>query len=173
MSPIYDNLRCAQCNCTEALFWKSIGAKQQLCNNCSEGNKINKEKQDGETHRKTDDRRIKLRKSTRSTRYSKNNATSNNASGAVASNSNKNSTTKASGRGRRNLLRRPPIKAQSIPATTRYVKSLFYKVSHIYFVVVVDRLNFFLCFRAVTFKSVILFHYGIQIMINFMHKYAV
>lgn len=128
MSPLYDNLKCAQCNCTDALFWKSIGAKQQLCNNCSEGNK-NNAKQEGETHRKADDRRIKLRKSTRSTRYGKNSANTNNTAGAVASNSNKNSTTKLSGRGRRNLLRRPPIKSLSIPATTRNVKSLFYKVS--------------------------------------------
>lgn len=133
MSPLYDNLKCAQCNCTEALFWKSIGAKQQLCNNCSDGNKTNKEKQEVETHRKTDDRRTKLRKSTRSTRYSKNTSNSNAATGVVSSNSNKSSTTKSSGRGRRNLFRRPPIKAQSIPATTRCVQSLFYKVSVFFF----------------------------------------
>lgn len=130
MSPLCDNLKCAQCNCTEALFWKSIGAKQQLCNNCSEGNKTNPKQEGGETHRRTDERRIKLRKSTRSTRYGKNNGSSNNAAGgAVSSNSNKTSTTKSSGRGRRNLLRRPPIKSIPVPATTRNVKSLFYKVS--------------------------------------------
>lgn len=130
MSPSYDNLRCAQCNCTETLLWKSIGAKQQLCNNCSEDNK-NNAKQEGETYRKTDGRRIKLRKSTRSTRYGKNNATASNAPGAVSSNSNKNSTTKSSGRGRRSLFRRPPIRALSVPASTQYVKSLFHKVSRV------------------------------------------
>lgn len=133
MSPLYDNLKCAKCSCTEALLWKSIGAKQQLCNNCSEGNKSNG-KQEGEPHRKTDDRRIKLRKSTRSTRYGKNAASSNNLSGAVASISSKNSTTKSSGRGRRNLFRRAPIKSQSIPATTRNVKSLFYKVGGVFLI---------------------------------------
>lgn len=127
MSPLYDNLKCAKCSCTEALLWKSIGAKQQLCNSCSEGIK-SVAKQEGEPHRKTDERRIKLRKSTRSTRYGKNNASSNNGAGAVSSNSNKNSTAKSSGRGRRNLFRRAPIKSLSIPATTRNVKSLFYKV---------------------------------------------
>lgn len=136
MSPLYHKLKCAQCNCTESLFWKSIGTRQHLCNNCSDGsNKNNKEKQQEiETHRKPDDRRTKLRKSTRSTRYSKNNANTNSASGAVSSNTNKSSTTKSSGRGRRNLFRRPPIKAQTTPATTRYVKSVFHKVSHDAFV---------------------------------------
>lgn len=133
MSVLYDNLRCAQCNCSETLLWKSIGVKQQLCNNCFEESK-NCTKQEGEIHRKTDDRRIKnLRKSTRSTRYSKNSNGSSNTTGAVSSNSNKSSTTKPSGRGRRNLLRRPPIKSLSIPATTQYVKSLFHKVSRFNF----------------------------------------
>lgn len=127
-SSLCDSLKCAQCNCTETLLWKSIGVKQQLCNNCYEENK-NHTKQEGETHRKTDDRRTKLRKSTRSTRYGKNSSGTANASGPLSSNTNKSSTAKTSGRGRRNLCRRPPIKALSIPARTKCVNSLFFKVT--------------------------------------------
>lgn len=129
MSPLYDSLKCAQCNCTESLLWKSIGEKQQLCNDCFEQTKIST-KQEHETNRKAEDRRNKLRKSTRSTRYNgKNGNGPNNASVAANSNSNKSTTTKSSGRGRRSLFRRPPMKAPTIPATTQHVKSLFYKVN--------------------------------------------
>lgn len=127
MSSSCDNLKCAQCNCTETLMWKSIGVKQQICNNCYTESK-NQTKQDGESHRKTDDRRTKLRKSTRSTRYGKNNSSSNNTTGGITTSTNKSNAAKTGGKGRRNLLRRPPIKAPSIPARTKFVKSLFYKV---------------------------------------------
>lgn len=130
MSPLNDNIKCAQCNCTEALLWKSVGDKQQLCNECFEHNK-NKTKQEAENNRKTDDRRTKLRKSTRSTRYSAKNTTGpTNPPGAASSSTNKITTIKPSGRGRRSLFRRPPMKAPTIPATTQYAKSLFYKVSN-------------------------------------------
>lgn len=128
MPPLHEHIKCAQCNCTESLFWKSIGDRQQLCNDCFEQSKL-ATKQENETNRKTEDRRSKLRKSTRSTRYNgKNGTNSNNLTGAASSNATKNSTNKSSGRGRRNMFRRPPMKAPSIPATTHPVKSLFYKV---------------------------------------------
>lgn len=121
MSPQYDVISCSQCNCTEALLWKSIGEKQQLCNDCFEQIK-NHTKQETEINRRADDRRIKLRKSTRSTRYG---TGSSNSQGGISS---KNIATKSSGRGRRSMCRRPPMKAPAISATTQYVKSLFYKV---------------------------------------------
>lgn len=128
MSPLYDNLKCAQCNCTEAFLWKSIGDKVQLCNECYEQTK-NITKHDSESNRKAEDRRVKLRKSTRNTRYNGKNGTgSSNPPGTTSSNLNKNTTTKASGRGRRSLFRRPPIKAPITPATVQHVTSLFYKV---------------------------------------------
>lgn len=133
MSPLYENLKCVQCNCTETLLWKSIGEKQQLCNDCFEQNKNNtKQESDGnrKTFGKTDERRSKLRKSTRSTRYNGKNGTgTNNTIGTTTSNTTKINNTKSSGRGRRSLFRRPPMKAPTIPATTQHVKSLFYKVS--------------------------------------------
>lgn len=133
MSPLCDNLKCAQCNCTEAMLWKSIGEKQQLCNVCFEQTKNNtKQETDGnrKTFGKTDERRSKLRKSTRSTRYNGKNGTGpSNASGTANSNTTKTNSTKPSGRGRRSLFRRPPMKAPTIPATTQNVKSLFFKVS--------------------------------------------
>lgn len=129
MSPFYDHLKCAQCNCTESFLWKSIGDKVQLCNECFEQTKNNNTKHDAESHRKPDDRRVKLRKSTRNTRYNgKNGTASSNQPGAASTNLNKTSTTKASGRGRRSLFRRPPIKAPITPATVQHVTSLFYKV---------------------------------------------
>lgn len=126
MSPLYDNLKCVQCNCTEAMLWKSIGDKQHLCNDCFEQSKNNTKLENDVKHR-TDDRRSKLRKSTRSTRYNGKNGTgSGNVPGTSNSNSNKTSNTKS--RGRRNLFRRPPMKAPTIPASTQHVQSLFYKV---------------------------------------------
>lgn len=134
MSPLYENLKCVQCNRTEALLWKSIGEKQQLCNNCFEQTKSNT-KQDADCNNrrafgKTDERRSKLRKSTRSTRYNgKNGSGTSNATATTNSNTTKISSAKSSGRGRRSLFRRPPMKAPTIPATTQHVNSLFYKVS--------------------------------------------
>lgn len=133
MSPLYENLNCAQCNCTESLLWKSIGDKQQLCNDCFEQTKNNtKQESDGnrKTFGKNDERRSKLRKSTRSTRYNGKNGTgSSGAPGTTSSNATKTNSTKSSGRGRRSLFRRPPMKAPTIPATTQHVKSLFFKVN--------------------------------------------
>lgn len=128
MSPLCDVISCSECNCTEALLWKSIGDKQQLCNDCFEQIK-NNTKQEVDINRKADDRRTKLRKSTRSTRYSGRNGTSatNSQSGSI-SNTNKSASNKSSGRGRRCLFRRPPMKAPTIPATSQHVDSLFYKV---------------------------------------------
>lgn len=128
MSPLYDNLKCAQCNCTEAMLWKSIGDKQHLCNDCFEQTKNNTKSENDGKHR-SDDRRSKLRKSTRSTRYNGKNGNGP-ANGNANSNTNKSSNTKSSGRGRRSLFRRPPMKAPSIPATTQHVQSLFYKVCY-------------------------------------------
>lgn len=134
MSPLYENLKCAQCNCTEALLWKSIGEKQQLCNDCFEQTKSNTKQEADCSNRKacgkTEERRSKLRKSTRSTRYNgKNGGGTSNATGTTNSNTTKANTTKSSGRGRRTLFRRPPMKAPSIPASTQNVNCLFYKVS--------------------------------------------
>lgn len=125
MSPLYDNLKCVQCNCTEAMLWKSIGDKH-LCNDCFEQTK-NRSEHEGK--HQNDDRRSKLRKSTRSTRYNGKNGNGP-ANGTGNSNTNKNSKTNSSGRGRRSLFRRPPMKAPSIPATTQHVQSLFYKVCY-------------------------------------------
>lgn len=120
MPPLSDSLKCAQCKCTEAMLWKSIGEKQHLCNDCFEHTKSNTKQENA--------RRNKLRKSTRSTRYSGKNGTGSGTNGPGNSNSTKTNTTKTSGRGRRSLFRRPPMKAPTIPATTQHVKSLFYKV---------------------------------------------
>lgn len=128
MSPSIDSLKCIQCNCTESMLWKSVGDNQHLCNDCSDQSKTNG-KTESESNRKPDEKKGKLRKSTRSTRY--NGKCSNgisNSSGATTSNSTKSNNVKPSGRGRRNLFRRQPIKAPIVPATTRNVKSLFYKV---------------------------------------------
>ncbi|XP_031631303.1 GATA zinc finger domain-containing protein 1 [Contarinia nasturtii] len=126
-----EKLKCAQCNCTAALLWKSISDTQHMCNDCFEQTKNNtKQEIDGNNQRKPD--RSKLRKSTRSTRYSGKNGTgSNQLPGTSNSNSSKTSNTKPSGRGRRSLFRRPPMKAPTIPASTHHVKSLFYKGSYI------------------------------------------
>lgn len=132
---------CLQCKCTESFLWKPAGENQHLCNDCFEKNCKNVKSESEtapaaattSTTSRTDERKARLRKSTRSTRYSgKNgngslNATSTNGGGAVSTVSNKASGTK-SGRGRRSLFRRPPMKAPTITATTTYVKSLFYKV---------------------------------------------
>lgn len=131
MSSLYENLKCAQCKCTEAMLWKTIGDKQHMCSDCFEQTKSNPKPETNDIKPKSDDRRGKLRKSTRSTRYSgKNGTASGNPSGASTSNATKSTTTKTSGRGRRSLFRRPPMKAPTIPATTQNVKSLFYKVCH-------------------------------------------
>lgn len=61
----------------------------------------------------------KLRKSTRTTRYKS--KTSNNAGTTV-----KNIT---KGRNRRNIFKKPPIKAPVVPATTTFSDSLFHNVS--------------------------------------------
>lgn len=133
-----------QCNCTESFLWKPAGENQHLCNDCFEKNSKNvKIELDTMTtvttfattaYQRPDERKTRLRKSTRSTRYSgKNgngsasNATTNNGSGAASAVTTKVSGVK-SGRGRRSLFRRPPMKAPTISATTTSVKSLFYKV---------------------------------------------
>lgn len=126
-----EKLQCAHCKCTEALLWKSVGEKQHLCNDCFEQKNSTKQDSDGGGQRKSE--RGKLRKSTRSTRYNgKNGSGTNQTAGTSNSNSNKTGNTKTTGRGRRNLFRRPPMKAPSIPATTHHVKSVFYKVIAIY-----------------------------------------
>lgn len=132
MSPAYNSLKCCQCNCTESMLWKAIGDNQQMCNDCFEQGRSNgKQDSDATNNRKSDDRKLKVRKSTRSTRYNGKNGNSNtNASGQTTSNSSKSSSTKLSGRGRRNLFKKPPVKAPTIPATTKHVESLFYKVIH-------------------------------------------
>lgn len=131
MSLLDDVISCSQCNCTEALLWKSIGDKQQLCNDCFEQIKTNT-KQENDISRKADDRRTKLRKSTRSTRYSgRNGSGASNSQAGISSSTNKNTGTKSSGRGRRCLFRRPPMKAPTIPATSKHVNSLYYKVNHL------------------------------------------
>lgn len=178
MSPLFENLVCSQCNCTETLLWNCTADKQPLCNDCFEQIKAST-KQEPENHRKSDERRSKLRKSTRSTRYNgKNGSSSNNGSGAVTSNASKNNATKSGGRGRRNLYRRPPMKAPTIPATTQHVKSLFFKVrivksssksqtnvkSLMIFAIVL------FVYRVLIFKLAILFRCVIQIMMFSMHK---
>lgn len=128
MSSPHPQLKCIQCNCTDSMFWKLTGDNQHLCYECTEPTKS---KSETETVRKmTDDRKTKTRKSTRSTRYNGNkngNGTSTGTS-QTPSNGGKAATVKPSGRGRRNLNRRPPIKTPTIPATTRNVNSLFIKV---------------------------------------------
>lgn len=129
MSPSIDSLKCIQCNCMESMLWKLVGDNQHLCIDCSDQSKTNG-KIESESNRKPDEKRGKLRKSTRSTRYNGkigSNGTSN-STATTTSNSTKSNNVKPSGRGRRNLFRRQPIKAPTIPATTRNVKSLFYKV---------------------------------------------
>lgn len=130
MSPSCDSLKCVQCNCTESMLWKSVGENQQICNDCFEQNKINT-KTETETARqpKPEERKGKLRKSTRSTRYNGKNGNGNSVASGTNANSGKTTNVKSSGRGRRSLFRRPPMKAPSIPAQTQHVKSLFYKVS--------------------------------------------
>lgn len=130
MSPSIDSLKCIQCDCTESMLWRSVADNQQLCNDCFEYNKINaKSESDPNSNRRGDEKRGKLRKSTRTTRYNgKNSNGTSNAVGVTASNSTKSNSTKPSGRGRRSLFRRPPVKAPTIPATTQNVKSVFYKV---------------------------------------------
>lgn len=120
---MYENLMCFKCNCTETLLWNCTADKQPLCNDCYEQIKANT-KQEPESNRKADERRNKLRKSTRSTRK---NGTS---LGSSSSTTCKTTTMKLIGRGRRNLFRKPPVKAPTIPATTQHVKSLFYKVNY-------------------------------------------
>lgn len=128
MSSPYNHLKCSHCQCTESMFWKATGDNQHLCHECSASTKG---KQDTDTARKAaDDRKTKTRKSTRSTRYNgnKNGNGTSTGTGPAASNGSKTASTKPSGRGRRNLNRRPPIKTPTIPASTRNVDSLFYKV---------------------------------------------
>lgn len=121
-----DNLRCAQCSCTEAFLWKSVGEKQHMCNDCFEHTK-NHTKQETDGSSKAE--RSKLRKSTRSTRYNgKNGTASNNLPGPGNTNSNKTNNIKSTGRGRRSLFRRPPMKSPIIPASTHHVNMTFYKV---------------------------------------------
>lgn len=132
MSPSIDSLKCIQCNCTESMLWKSVGDNQHLCNDCSDQNKINGTTE-SESNRKPDEKKGKLRKSTRSTRYNgKGSNGASNSTGATTSNPTKSNNVKPSGRGRRNLFRRQPIKAPTIPATTRNVKSMFYKVCNVH-----------------------------------------
>lgn len=179
MSPSIDSLKCIQCNCTESMLWKSVGDNQQLCNDCFEQTKLN-EKLESEPSRRSDERRSKLRKSTRSTRY---NGKSTNgttiSTGLTTSNPTKtNNNIKSSGRGRRNLFRRPPVKAPTIPATTQNVTSVFYKVCFVGFFFnmgfwMESDMDLFLLNRVHTFKSVILSLYVIPIMIYFMHKSVV
>lgn len=134
---------CLQCNCTESFLWKPAGDNQHLCNDCFEKNSKNvKNELDTITTAPTTttsfrpdaERKTRLRKSTRSTRYSgkngngSSNAVVNNVSGVPSAGTNKASGGKV-GRGRRSLYRRPPMKAPTISATTTYVKSLFYKVN--------------------------------------------
>lgn len=129
MAPTYNHLKCKQCSRTESMFWKSIGENQHLCYECTEPGK---NKSELDNVRKTDERKTtKTRKSTRSTRYN-----GKNGNGTVAgtsqttSNAGKAVNSKPSGRGRRNLNRRPPVKTPTIPASTRQVDSLFYKVCY-------------------------------------------
>lgn len=128
MPPLLNHLRCSQCNCTESMFWKTTGDNQQLCYDCSEPTL--KAKTETDCTRKVEDRKAKTRKSTRSTRYSIKNGnsttTGTNQSTSIATG--RLANTKPSGRGRRNLNRRPPVKTPVIPASTRHVNSLFYKV---------------------------------------------
>lgn len=141
--------KCLQCDCTESFLWKSVGENQHLCNDCFERNNQNVKNESDTmtmatipsttatapaTASRPDERKIKLRKSTRTTRYNgKNGKSSSNASGSigscVATTVPSKSSGIKSGRGRRSLFRRPPMKAPTISATTTYVKSLFYKVN--------------------------------------------
>lgn len=134
---------CLHCNCTESLLWQPVDENQHLCNDCFEKNS-KKVKNEWDTITKAtatatasrlDERKVRLRKSTRSTRFSVKNGNGlsniigSNGSGVTSAGSNKTSGVK-SGRGRRSLFRRPPMKAPTISATTTHVKSLFYKVIH-------------------------------------------
>lgn len=133
MPPLLNNLKCSQCSCTESMFWKTTGNNQQLCYDCSEPTL--KSRNESDYTRKVEDRKAKTRKSTRCTRYSIKNGNSSTTTGPNQSSSNTTSklaNTKSSGRGRRNLNRRPPVKTPVIPASTRHVNSLFYKVHKVY-----------------------------------------
>lgn len=182
---------CFQCNCTESFLWKPAGENQHLCNDCFIKNSKNVKKElDTMTTATTiatasrpDERKARLRKSTRSTRYSGKNgnvpstATGNNGSGTTNAGSTKAAGSK-SGRGRRSLFRRPPMKAPTISATTTYVKSIFYKVMPLADFQssrcsIFTLIFFFASCRARTFKLETSFRCAIPIMIHSMHKYVV
>lgn len=129
MAPAIENLKCIQCECTESLLWKQINDSQHICITCFEKtqNTVKAETESAnQITNKTEDRKTKLRKSTRSTRYSKS------GSNQSQSNSNKGANIKT-GKGRRSLFRRPPMKAPTVTATTKHVKSLFHKVNSMVF----------------------------------------
>lgn len=121
-------------------MWKQIGSNQQICHSCFE---MNKTELESIAAAKNQDRKGHLRKSTRCTRLNLKNGTAQaNTSNqqttvaaaaptatvtAVAAN-NKIGITRINARGRRNLNRRPPVRAVTTTCTTTHVKSLFHKV---------------------------------------------
>lgn len=174
---------CSQCNCTESFLWKLIGENQHICNDCFDKNSKNVKSEPSTvttastlaSAARAEERKARLRKSTRSTRYSGKNgnglphAAASNGSGVASANTNKAAGVK-SGRGRRSLFRRPPMKAPVISATTTSVKSLFYKVQLIGF----NERNpsNSLIRRARTYKSEILCRCATPTTIHFTHKYG-
>lgn len=136
MPPLNGTIKCISCKCTESLLWKPIDVNQQICNDCFETNKICLRNEYEIGSSKSVERKTKLRKSTRSTRYNGKNG--NGTSLAIPTNATgsatiKNPSVKFGGRGRRNLFKRAPMKAPTVSATTKYVKSLFYKVKCLLF----------------------------------------
>lgn len=140
MPPTRASIKCTQCKSTDSLMWRQITDNQQICNDCYEKNR-NHLKDELEpttstgvtisaptTATKTDDKKSKLRKSTRSTRYK-----ARGGGGAGAQTSGTTMTqpkpNKGGARGRRTMFRRAPVKAPTTCATTTFVKSLFFKVS--------------------------------------------
>lgn len=128
MAPSRSHIKCFQCKCTESLMWKQIGSNQQLCYTCFEANKNELESiVAGKSQNK---RVVTRRKSTRcSTRNIAKNITSIAAINAQQNTVNsKSAASRINTRGRRNLNRRPPVKAPTTTATTTHVTSLFHKV---------------------------------------------
>lgn len=122
-------IKCVQCNHTESPMWR-LCENGQICNSCYEENKkqlLNElepetpEPAGNENTNSNNGEVKKLRKSTRTTRYK---SKASNNTGTTVKNITK-------GRSRRNIFKKPPIKAPVIPATTTFSDSLFHNGSYI------------------------------------------
>lgn len=103
-------IKCNQCDTAETLMWYKLDIGR-ICNTCYNENKLELEAMENGVVKR-------IRKSTRSTRYKP----------TIVPNTSANTGPKTLPKGRGRRFKKIPIKLPTIPVSTKFVHSLFFKV---------------------------------------------